>query len=256
MAVGKKGEGVVPALREPLGEDTPLEVGLRVRVWVLAWEMDFGALCDPLPVLTGESVLAPVAVPERVPLMLPLSDLVKVEEWEELLEGVLVVDIKGEEDPLGEPEGERDLVGDTEVDTLVPLELEGKEVTDMDTEGVPLTEAPTDPAAGALPTPAKDTVLFTDTEVVLEMLGLGVEVELLVPLTVPVRLREVQVVEDRVGGEVRDLATLKDPPCDTDIVKVGECVVDGQGVEDLDPEGVPEAAGEVLPCELGEGDWE
>jgi len=39
-AVGKKGEGVLPALREPLGEVNPLDVGLRVRVRVLAWEMD------------------------------------------------------------------------------------------------------------------------------------------------------------------------------------------------------------------------
>jgi hypothetical protein len=179
--------------------------------------------------------------------MLPLSDLVKVEEWEELLEGVLVVDSNGEDDPLGEQVGERDIVGDKVEDTLVPLELEGKVDADMDTEGVPLTVAPTDPAASADPTPAKDPVLVTDSEAVLEMVGLGVEVELLEPVTVPVRVREVQVVEDCVGRGVRDFATLTVPPCDTEPVKVGECVVDGQGEEDLDPEGVPEAAGEVLP---------
>jgi hypothetical protein len=55
-AVGKRGEAVLPALREPLGEANPLDVGLRVRVWVLAWEMDWGALCVPLLVLARESV--------------------------------------------------------------------------------------------------------------------------------------------------------------------------------------------------------
>ena len=147
-------------------------------------------------------------------------------------------------------------MGDTETDTLLQLVLEGRVELEMDTEGVPVTVATTEPEASAEPTPAKDTVFLTDTEVVLEMLGLGVDEELLEPVTVPVSVREVQVVADRVRGAVKVLATLPDPPCDTDVVKEGVGEVEGQGVGDLDPEGLPEASGEELHRGLEEGDWE
>lgn len=88
-----QGEGVDATLRELEGEVAPLTVGLRVRVSELAWERVGGALCVPLPVPpTGDSVFNAVAVVARLPLTVTLSDPVKEGEWEELLDGVGVVE--------------------------------------------------------------------------------------------------------------------------------------------------------------------